>query len=88
MSQTTNELLNQRRSNVISEGVASVTTNFIESAHGAILRDVDGRYGFHPTQPPLETKSVWWLNKLSAIYVVVPWGKFADKLRDVYVTRI
>jgi 4-aminobutyrate aminotransferase/(S)-3-amino-2-methylpropionate transaminase len=43
MSRTTNEELNQRRSNVISEGVASVTTNFIESAQGAILRDVDGR---------------------------------------------
>ena len=43
MSQTTNEELNQLRSNVISGGVASVTTNFIESAQGAILRDVDGR---------------------------------------------
>jgi len=43
MSQFTNEQLNQLRSKVISEGVASVTTNFIESAQGAILRDVDGR---------------------------------------------
>ena len=43
MSQITNEQLNQRRSKVISEGVASVTTNFIESAEGAILRDVEGR---------------------------------------------
>ena len=43
MSQSTNEQLNQLRSKVISEGVASVTTNFIESAQGAILRDVDGR---------------------------------------------
>ena len=43
MNQTTNEQLNQLRSNVISDGVASVTTNFIESAQGAILRDVDGR---------------------------------------------
>ncbi|MGD8213273.1 MAG: aminotransferase class III-fold pyridoxal phosphate-dependent enzyme, partial [Desulfobacterales bacterium] len=43
MSQITNEQLNQRRSEVISEGVASVTTNFIESAEGAILRDVEGR---------------------------------------------
>ena len=43
MSQKTNEELNQRRSEVISGGVASVTTNFIESAEGAILRDVEGR---------------------------------------------
>ena len=43
MSQITNEQLNQLRSKVISEGVASVTTNFIESAQGAILRDVEGR---------------------------------------------
>ena len=43
MSQSKNEQLNQLRSKVISEGVASVTTNFIESAQGAILRDVDGR---------------------------------------------
>ena len=43
MSQLTNEQLNQRRSKVISEGVASVTTNFIASAQGAILRDVEGR---------------------------------------------
>ena len=42
MSQN-NEHLNQLRSKVISEGVASVTTNFIESAQGAILRDVEGR---------------------------------------------
>ncbi len=43
MSQSTNEQLNQLRSSVISEGVASVTTNYIESAQGAVLRDVDGR---------------------------------------------
>jgi len=43
MSQITNEQLNQRRSKVISQGVASVTTNFIASAQGAILRDVEGR---------------------------------------------
>ena len=43
MSQSKNEQLNQLRSSVISEGVASVTTNFIESAQGAVLRDVDGR---------------------------------------------
>ncbi len=43
MSQSRNEQLNQLRSNVISEGVASVTTNYIESAQGAVLRDVDGR---------------------------------------------
>jgi 4-aminobutyrate aminotransferase/(S)-3-amino-2-methylpropionate transaminase len=43
MNQSTNEQLNQLRSKVISEGVASLTTNFIESAQGAVLRDVDGR---------------------------------------------
>jgi 4-aminobutyrate aminotransferase/(S)-3-amino-2-methylpropionate transaminase len=35
--------LQERRSKVISEGVASVTTNYIESGRGAVLRDVDGR---------------------------------------------
>ncbi|HUT71719.1 MAG TPA: 4-aminobutyrate--2-oxoglutarate transaminase [Desulfatiglandales bacterium] len=43
MSHSTNEQLNQLRATVITKGVASVTTNFIESAQGAILRDVDGR---------------------------------------------
>jgi len=43
MSQSSNEQLNQLRGQVISAGVASVTPNFIDSARGAILRDVDGR---------------------------------------------
>ena len=43
MSRATNEQLDRLRSNVISEGVASITTKFIESAQGAILRDVEGR---------------------------------------------
>jgi 4-aminobutyrate aminotransferase/(S)-3-amino-2-methylpropionate transaminase len=43
MSQPTNEQLNHLREQVISVGVASVTSNFIESAKGAVLRDVDGR---------------------------------------------
>jgi len=43
MSQPTNEQLNHLREQVISVGVASVTPNFIESAKGAVLRDVDGR---------------------------------------------
>ena len=38
-----NEQLDRRRAEVISAGVGSVTTRFIESAQGAILRDVDGR---------------------------------------------
>ncbi len=43
MNQPTNDQLNQLRGQVICAGVASVTTNFIDSAQGAILRDVDGR---------------------------------------------
>lgn len=44
MSQASkNEQLGQLRAAVISDGVGSTTTKFIESAHGAILRDVDGR---------------------------------------------
>jgi 4-aminobutyrate aminotransferase/(S)-3-amino-2-methylpropionate transaminase len=43
MRQTSNEQLNELRGQVICAGVASVTTNFIDSAKGAILRDVDGR---------------------------------------------
>jgi 4-aminobutyrate aminotransferase/(S)-3-amino-2-methylpropionate transaminase len=43
MSQTQNKALNELRSEVISAGVGVTTTNFIDSAEGAILRDVDGR---------------------------------------------
>src|SRR5210317_1863539 len=43
MSQSTNEQLNQLRTEVISEGVGITTTNFIQSAKGAILTDVEGR---------------------------------------------
>jgi 4-aminobutyrate aminotransferase/(S)-3-amino-2-methylpropionate transaminase len=43
MAQSTNELLNQLRKETISDGVGSKTTNFIESARGAILRDMEGR---------------------------------------------
>jgi len=34
------------RTTVISDGVGSTTTKFIESAHAAILRDVEGRAYF------------------------------------------
>ena len=43
MSQTSNEQLTQLKTEVISEGVGITTTNFIQSAQGAILRDVEGR---------------------------------------------
>jgi 4-aminobutyrate aminotransferase/(S)-3-amino-2-methylpropionate transaminase len=43
MAPTTNEQLNQLRAESISAGVGFVTTQFIESAQGAILKDVDGR---------------------------------------------
>ncbi|MGD8716138.1 MAG: 4-aminobutyrate--2-oxoglutarate transaminase [Desulfobacterales bacterium] len=43
MTQATNEQLGQLRSKTISDGVGSTTTKFIESARGAILRDVEGR---------------------------------------------
>ncbi|KPK11136.1 MAG: 4-aminobutyrate aminotransferase [Anaerolineae bacterium SG8_19] len=43
MTQATNEQLSQLRSKTISDGVGSTTTKFIESARGAILRDVEGR---------------------------------------------
>ncbi|MGD9373372.1 MAG: 4-aminobutyrate--2-oxoglutarate transaminase [Desulfobacterales bacterium] len=43
MTQATNEQLCQLRSKTISDGVGSTTTKFIESARGAILRDVEGR---------------------------------------------
>jgi 4-aminobutyrate aminotransferase/(S)-3-amino-2-methylpropionate transaminase len=39
----TSEQLDQQRAASISAGVGLVTTKFIESARGAILRDVDGR---------------------------------------------
>jgi len=43
MSQTSNEQLTQLKTEVISEGVGITTTNFIQSAQGAIMRDVEGR---------------------------------------------
>jgi 4-aminobutyrate aminotransferase/(S)-3-amino-2-methylpropionate transaminase len=43
MSQTSNEQLTQQKTQSISEGVGITTTNFIQSAQGAILRDVEGR---------------------------------------------
>ncbi len=43
MSQTSNEQLTQLKRQFISEGVGITTTNFIQSAKGAILRDVEGR---------------------------------------------
>jgi 4-aminobutyrate aminotransferase/(S)-3-amino-2-methylpropionate transaminase len=43
MTQLTNEQLNRLRTESISEGVGSTTTNFIESARGAMLRDVEGK---------------------------------------------
>jgi 4-aminobutyrate aminotransferase/(S)-3-amino-2-methylpropionate transaminase len=43
MTQATNEQLYQLRTQTISDGVGSTTTNFIESARGAMLRDVEGR---------------------------------------------
>ena len=38
-----NEQLSNLRSKFISDGVGSTTTNYIESARGALLRDVEGR---------------------------------------------
>ena len=43
MSQTSNEQLTQLKKKVISDGVGITTTNFIQSAQGAVLRDVEGR---------------------------------------------
>ncbi len=43
MTQSTNEQLYQLRTKTISDGVGSTTTNFIASARGAMLRDVEGR---------------------------------------------
>ncbi|OGP60815.1 MAG: 4-aminobutyrate transaminase [Deltaproteobacteria bacterium RBG_13_49_15] len=37
-----NETIGQRRLKAISDGVASITTTYIESASGAILKDVEG----------------------------------------------
>jgi len=43
MSQTSNEQLARLKTQVISDGVGITTTNFIQSAKGAVLRDVEGR---------------------------------------------
>ena len=43
MSSVTNEQLYRLRTESISDGVGTTTTNFIESARGAMLRDVEGR---------------------------------------------
>ena len=43
MSQTSNEQLTRLKAQVISDGVGITTTNFIDSAQGAVLRDVEGR---------------------------------------------
>jgi len=43
MTQLTNEQLNRLRTESISEGVGSTTTNYIDSARGAMLRDVEGK---------------------------------------------
>ena len=43
MSNSSNEQLLKLRSDYISGGVGTVTTQFIESAQGAILRDVEGK---------------------------------------------
>jgi 4-aminobutyrate aminotransferase/(S)-3-amino-2-methylpropionate transaminase len=43
MSQTSNEQLTKQKTEIIAEGVGITTTNYIESARGAILRDVEGR---------------------------------------------
>ena len=43
MSQTSNEQLTQLKTQSISDGVGITTTNFIQSAQGAILRDVEGQ---------------------------------------------
>jgi 4-aminobutyrate aminotransferase/(S)-3-amino-2-methylpropionate transaminase len=41
--QATNENLNEQRNQFISEGVASVTPMYVESAEGAIIKDVEGK---------------------------------------------
>jgi 4-aminobutyrate aminotransferase/(S)-3-amino-2-methylpropionate transaminase len=43
MTQATNEQLYQLRTQTISDGVGTTATNFIASARGAMLRDVEGR---------------------------------------------
>jgi 4-aminobutyrate aminotransferase/(S)-3-amino-2-methylpropionate transaminase len=43
MTPSTNEQLYRLRTQAISDGVGSTYTNFIESARGAVLRDVEGR---------------------------------------------
>jgi len=43
MNQNSNEQLSELRSKFISNGVGSVSMKFIESAQGAILRDVEGK---------------------------------------------
>jgi 4-aminobutyrate aminotransferase/(S)-3-amino-2-methylpropionate transaminase len=43
MSQISNEQLTQLKKQSISDGVGLTTTNFIQSARGAVLRDVEGR---------------------------------------------
>ena len=43
MAAATNEQLYKLRTKTISDGVGSTTTNFIASASGALLRDVEGR---------------------------------------------
>ena len=43
MSQTSNAQLTQLKTEVISDGVGITTTNFIQSARGAVLTDVEGR---------------------------------------------
>jgi 4-aminobutyrate aminotransferase/(S)-3-amino-2-methylpropionate transaminase len=43
MTQATNEELYQLRTKTISDGVGTTATNFIASARGAMLRDVEGR---------------------------------------------
>ena len=42
MSQASNAQLTQQKTQFISDGVGITTTNFIDSARGAILRDVEG----------------------------------------------
>ena len=41
--QAKTEILKEQRSRFVSEGVASVTPLYVESAKGAIIKDVDGR---------------------------------------------
>ena len=41
--QAKNENLHEQRNRFISDGVASVTPMYVESAKGAIIKDVEGR---------------------------------------------